>query len=230
MPVVLEFSSGGPYAHVACAPSCIQSRLIEQGNAASILTIEALAHTTMGGTFFDPGCMVCLSHYGILNQITGDCPAGYIMNPMLDKVVDISLFHTYLAARQGGLDTLIMAGATGPTPPPVPAPPKPPKPVPQEDDDVAYLASAGVRPKGETLDPNGQGAVYLIIGDTKRHIPGFEAAALPQLEAAYGAIKDYSAAPFLLDHGFFEGPPVDNSYPTVDGYTRPAGWQPPGPA
>jgi hypothetical protein len=73
--------------------------------------------------------------------------------------------------------------------------PPPPAP-PPEDHDVAFLASAGKRPAGETLDIHGQGAVYLVNGVFKQYVP---AAALSQYIGEYGAVQDWSTRPYVLD-------------------------------
>jgi hypothetical protein len=58
------------------------------------------------------------------------------------------------------------------------------------------LATAGARPEGETEDIHGQGAVYTVSGLFKQYVP---AAALAEYVARYGAVHDWSGAPYALD-------------------------------
>lgn len=93
--------------------------------------------------------------------------------------------------------------------------PAPPEPIMD-----CYLATTGTRPAGETKDPHGDGAIYLVSGPFKRWISGTEQAALPQYEALYGPVRSLAAQPFVLDH-MIELAPIDATYPTL-GWSRPA--------
>jgi surface antigen len=90
---------------------------------------------------------------------------------------------------------------------------QPPTPEPMME---TYLASTGVRPAGETKDPHGDGAVYLIsCGDTfKRWITS--EAILPTYVALYGPINyaRFTPYPYALDH-MVELAPIDASYPAL---------------
>ena len=85
-----------------------------------------------------------------------------------------------------------------------------------EDDDMAFLATTGIRPAGETKDPHGDGAVYLVNGHFKQWISGVAAPALPQFVAAYGPVKDWSASTWALDTLIEILPSIDGTKPTVD--------------
>jgi len=198
MPVVEEFSSGGPLSHVACAPSCIQSRLIEVGIDVSIEFIESLAGTTLAdGTGF-PGCIRALDYWHIGSSETSDAPAGYIMNPMLNHIVDISQFPVYFAARQGGVDALVMDD-------PLPIPPPPiPTPIPEEDD----VTTVAIRSAG-TPDPKGPGACYLVkdaVFGPKRWITS--QGDLPGYLKACGLTAPTVIDAFILDR-MEEGPDIN---------------------
>jgi hypothetical protein len=93
----------------------------------------------------------------------------------------------------------------------------PPQP-PIEDDDMPFLATAGVRAVGETEDPHGDGAVYVCNGLEKRWIASAEAASLSEFERQYGAVRDFSATPYVLDHMIELLPPFDATWP-VNGVT-----------
>lgn len=218
MPIVQEFSDGGVFEHEDCAPASMYSRCLEGGVKATVRELEQLAGTNLNGTGF-PGCVVALEHFGIAAALSNVARAGYVMNPMIPSIVPASDFARYLAAAQEG-NCFVSMAASDPAP-------TPPTPVPEEDE-VPFLATAGVRPKGETADPNGQGAIYLCFGAFKRHIVGAVAGAIPELEAEYGILQDWSQKPFDLDHAFVELAPLDGSYPVL-GWSRPASWQPPGP-
>lgn len=123
MPVVLEFASGGILSHVACAPACIESRLLEAGiHSDSMALIEQIAGTTLsGGTTWD-GILRALANFRIPGTTdTGPCPPGYVMNPMLDAVQPMAAFPAYLAARQGGYISVPDPHVVPPPPPPPPS-------------------------------------------------------------------------------------------------------------
>lgn len=121
MHLVDEFTSGGPLAHVACAPACILSRLMDDGVATSMAKIEQAAGTGPQGTLF-PGIESCLTQYGVANHFQGsNPPSGWIMNPAGGRLVPPSEFPAYLAASQGGcivMDDPIVV----PKPHPLPTP------------------------------------------------------------------------------------------------------------
>jgi len=92
----------------------------------------------------------------------------------------------------------------------LPAPP----PTPSEDDDMVWLATAGVRPTTEGQDPHGNGAVYLTNGLFKAwmSVP----AALAEYEKVFGPVRDYSSTPFVLDH-MIELPTINALYVAMTG-------------
>ena len=84
--------------------------------------------------------------------------------------------------------------------------PPPPPPVILDEEDIMFLATAGVRGPGSGADPRGNGAVYLVSGDTKRWVP--DTATMNALIVEYGAVQNWSGAKaFDLDR-LEEGPAV----------------------
>lgn len=184
-------------SHVACAPSAFQSWLLDETEVrTTIERIEQLAHTGPTGTKFT-GIEAAATWFKQGFKPSSVAPSGTIMNPGGGYIDPISDFPAYLACRQGGLDCLQLIPAAVPAPQPSPAPV--PVPAPPLEDDMAFLATAGTRPASIGQDPNGQGAIYLCDGIFKRHLPGAEGAALPQFEAAYGPVRNFSAMPYVLD-------------------------------
>lgn len=91
-------------------------------------------------------------------------------------------------------------------------------PTPPEDE-MPFLATAGIRPPTEGQDPHGQGAIYLCSGDgmSKRWISGTVQGALPFYEALYGPVKQgYNA--FVLDR-MIELPAIQQDYVIATGFT-----------
>ena len=121
MPLVNEFTSGGPLAHVACAPACIESRLIQGGLTVPISEVEAVAGTAIPVGTLDPGIERCLRYFGVANSFSASSPpSGWIMNPAGGRLVSPAAFPQYLAASQGGC--IVMADPVTPPPPPIEEP------------------------------------------------------------------------------------------------------------
>lgn len=94
-----------------------------------------------------------------------------------------------------------------------------PPTTPKDDDDMAVLATTGTRPAGETPDPRGNGAVYLVWGGFKRWLDA--PAALPEYEQRYGDVEDWSATPYCLDRLIEVLPPIADNYVTITADTAP---------
>jgi hypothetical protein len=159
MPVVLEFRTGGSLSHVACAPSCIQSRLIEAGISTTMAYIERLAGTTLAdGTGF-PGCLRALAAFNVGASETSAIEPGYVMNPMLPDVVPIVGFAAYFRARQMGVDAIVMDD-------PEPVPPPAPVPHPPSTEDAAMPLLGQFIARTTT----GQLAYFISDGMRFRHV------------------------------------------------------------
>ena len=121
IPVVNEFTSGGPLAHVACAPSVIRARLLQGGRDVPISEIEAVAGTSLPNGTLVPGIERALRAFGVAESFSPSNPLpGWMMNPAGGRLVSPAAFPQYLAASQGGC--IVMADPVTPPPPPIEEP------------------------------------------------------------------------------------------------------------
>lgn len=198
MVAVNEFNDGGHYPHADCGPACILSTLADRGQHPSAAAVEAACGTVSNGTQVD-GVSAGLGHFGVVNSWARGIPeSGYIMNPAGGRLLPPSAFPAYLAASQGWLITV-----HSPDPWNLPGP----SPTLSVGDDVTVVAIRS----GNTVDPAGAGAVYLVkdaVYGPKRHILGVVAGAIPAYLAACGQKTEAVIDAFILDRMEL-GPDID---------------------
>jgi hypothetical protein len=142
-----EFTDGGSFAHADCAPASMRSSLVDRGIDVPITRLEDLAGTTATGTSLT-GIFHALKECGLdVELISGEPPAGFVMNPAPGFVADKALFNDYLAASQGAY---IRINTPGPWDVPTPAP-----------TDIPALREGEPMHLFEIQD--GQGTVMLLI-------------------------------------------------------------------
>ncbi len=192
MTIVNEFTSGGPLAHVACAPAALQSYLLDRTPIRTTMhVLEMLSGTHVGpdpGTQFT-GIINAGRHFGLEIKFSGDNPSpGHIMNPGgFANPVDVSAFPSYLAASQGGCLVLPSVGA-----PLFVSDPHHPSPEESEMPKLGLFIAT---------DVDGVNAVFISDGMHFRHVPGPTATVpkpLPDEQAVVGPWFNGDGVPLRL--------------------------------